>query len=293
MAIRKVFAGARRMENQLENDVNGPAGLMAVFQHWKIADHDLALMRRHLGREAAFAAAKEAVEGIEQELVRHSAPGHFQRAARAFIEGRPFLEDVLRGEIKIAPLIGRNGVLARAHLVNELRAVGVLLPGFFFVLVGPRRQGFNDAIDIRNRDALAGEIEQLDDVAHQLLVPALPERIVALAHFFPAYGNQRREKINDAFKISCASSWARPLVVQRIKAKAALGVKDDEILLPPAIFRIANPVLCFFRLRRAHQASHVRDFEQTVRELPAAAAAFPAPGAPVISVPSQSALKSR
>ena len=33
---------------------------------------------------------------------------------RAFVEGRPFLKDVLRGEIEIAPLIGRDGVLARA-----------------------------------------------------------------------------------------------------------------------------------------------------------------------------------
>ena len=51
---------------------------MAVFQEREIADDDLAVVRRHLRREGATAAAKQAVEGIKQELVGHPAPGHFK-----------------------------------------------------------------------------------------------------------------------------------------------------------------------------------------------------------------------
>ena len=67
----------------------------------------LPLMRRHLRREAAFAAAKQAVKRIEQELVGHARPGHLQRGAGALVERRPLAEDVLRGEVEIAPLILR------------------------------------------------------------------------------------------------------------------------------------------------------------------------------------------
>ena len=78
---------------------------MAVFQQRKIADDDLAFVRRHLRREAAFAAAKQTVERIEQKLVRHAAPGHLQRAAGPLVKGGPLVEDVLRGEVQIAPLV--------------------------------------------------------------------------------------------------------------------------------------------------------------------------------------------
>ena len=45
----------------------------------EIADDDLAVVSGHLRRERTFAAAKQTVKWIEEELVGHPRPGHLQR----------------------------------------------------------------------------------------------------------------------------------------------------------------------------------------------------------------------
>src|SRR5580658_2748466 len=96
---------------------------MPVFEQRKIADDDLSLMRGLLRCEGAPAAAKQAVEWIEQKLIRHSRPGHFERRPRAFVKRRPFFEDVLCGEVEIAPLVFRERVFPGLYGCNQLRTV--------------------------------------------------------------------------------------------------------------------------------------------------------------------------
>ena len=126
--------------------------------------------------------------------------------------------------------------------------------------------------------ALPREIEELDDIAHQLLVAALPEGIVSVARFLLADGDERREEIDDAFQIPGAAAGPCPFVMQRIEAMAAFGVKDDEVLLASAGLRVSNPVLRFLGLGGEHQPARVRRAQQAVAQLLAAGATLAGAG---------------
>jgi hypothetical protein len=128
---------------------------VSVLQQRKIADDNLALVHRHLRSEGAFAAAKQTVERVEQEFVGHAGPGHLQRGPGTLVEYRPFLEDVLRREVQIAPLIGRKRLLPRLDRRHEFRTKRFLLPCFLLELAGMGGQRLNDPVDIGDRDALA------------------------------------------------------------------------------------------------------------------------------------------
>ncbi len=52
--FRKLAPKPCPLKNQLQDDVDQPAGLMAVFQQRKIADDDLPLVRRLLRREGCI-----------------------------------------------------------------------------------------------------------------------------------------------------------------------------------------------------------------------------------------------
>ena len=110
---------------------------MSVLQKRKITDDDFAFMCRHLGREGAFPAAEQTVKWIEQKLVGHAAPGHLQRAAGPLIESWPFVKNILRSEVEIAPLVCGKCVLARSDGGDNLRTIGIVLPRRFFVFVRP------------------------------------------------------------------------------------------------------------------------------------------------------------
>ena len=280
------------LENELQDDVDEAAGFVAVFQHRKIADDDLAFMRGHLRREGAFAAAEQPVERIEQELV-----GHPDQVISSEERGRSSKAGHLLKMYCVAKSRSLHwscvSVSLRALIgLMSWRAIGLLLPRLLFVFIGPGGKRLNDAVDVGNGDPLARKIEQLDDIAHQLLVAALPERIVAVAPFLLADGDEGREEVDDALQIARAAAGPCPFVMQRVEVVAGLGVKDDEVLLASAGLRVANPVWVSSAL-----AVSTRPPILCTRRRPKASCLplqllLPAPGAPVINVPSQSALRS-
>jgi hypothetical protein len=74
------------LKGQFYDDLHQAGGLEAVFQERKIDDDDFALVRRHLRRNGAFATAENAIEGIEQKLVRHPGPSHFEGETGTFVK---------------------------------------------------------------------------------------------------------------------------------------------------------------------------------------------------------------
>src|ERR1035441_10762989 len=83
-----------------------------------------------------------------------------------------------------------------------MRAIRLALPRDLLMFIGPRWKRLNHAVDAGNRYALAREIQQLDAVAHQLFVAALPKWVMAMSGFLLADGNERREEIDNAFEIA-------------------------------------------------------------------------------------------
>ena len=69
------------------------------------------------------------------------------------IEGRPLVENVLRGEVEIAPLIRCKRVLARLDGFDELRAIGLAL-----AMPPPRVLRGRVGSDLITRSMLAIEI---------------------------------------------------------------------------------------------------------------------------------------
>jgi hypothetical protein len=127
------------------------------------------------------------------------------------------LKDVLRGEFQIAPLIGCERVLARAHLGDELCAVGLLLPRFLSYSLG--RVGS----DLITRSMFAMEMRSPARSSSLMVfriscsLPRSQNGSWPCPSVFLADGGERGKEIDNAFQIARAASWARPFVMEGSK----------------------------------------------------------------------------
>ena len=89
------------------------------------------------------------------------------------------------------------------------------------------------------------EIEQLYDITHELLITALPEGVMSVAHFLLADGYERGKEINDALHVASTAPRPCEFVMQRIEHVSRFGIEDDEVLFAATGLGIADPIGCF------------------------------------------------